>query len=171
MGVLSFLESTVLPVPIEALAVPLMVGHPARAMALAGILWIGCILGATCFYLAGFTLADPIVRPVLDALGLLPAFETMTADLTRSGLFWTVFLVSVTPAPLQLATLGAGAVAGNPLVFLAAVALSRAIRYFGLALLAGLVGRRIERLKVRKRTLVGLLAAVMLAAWAAMQLV
>lgn len=171
MGVLSTLESTVLPVPIEALAVPLMIGHPRRALGIAAVLWAGCLVGALLFYLLALTLADPVVRPALDALGLLADFEAMTAQLGGAGLFWTVFLVSVTPVPMQLATLGAGAVGGNVLVFLAAVAVSRAIRYFGLALLAILVGGRLERLRIRKRVLVPALAAGMLAVWGILQLV
>ena len=170
LAALSFAESTVVPIPLETIVAPLMVGHHRHATTIALAIWLGCLAGALLFYGLGLWLFDPVVRPALDWLGLLEDFEEMSADLEQSGFFWTVFLVSFLPAPMQLATLGAGAVGGSLPVFLAAIAASRGLRYFGLALLARLVGPRIAEMRIPKgRLMLGLLA-LGLAGWAALSL-
>ncbi|MGM0584919.1 MAG: YqaA family protein [Pseudomonadota bacterium] len=141
----SFLESTILPIPLETVAAPLMAAHPRRAAAVATTILLGCLAGALVFYLAARAAFDPVVAPALAWLGLQESFETMRGRLDREGLFWAVFLISLTPAPFQLATLGAGAAGGSVWVFLAAVGTSRAIRYYGLALLAARFGPGITR--------------------------
>lgn len=170
LAALSFGESTVMPIPLETLVVPLMIGHPRRALAIAVWIWVGCLLGAALFYAAGLWLSDPVVIPALEALGLGDDFTRMRQRLDAEGLFWTVFLVSLLPAPMQFATLGAGAADGNLLVFFAAIAASRGIRYFGLALLAQIVGERLQHMHIPKRYLVPGLMLAMLAAWGVMQL-
>lgn len=113
------------------------------------------------FYLLGLWLRDPVVLPIIEWLSFGPEFEDLQGELDGDGLFWTVFLVSFSPAPMQLATLGAGAVGGNFLMFFAAIAVSRGVRYFGLALLAQLLGERIEKLNIPKRKLVPIMAIVL----------
>ena len=170
--VLAFGEATFVPLPIEALVAPLMVAYPKRAMAMAVLLWLGNLAGALAFYVIGFTLAEPLVEPVLGQLGLLDAFAEIVQTLSGENLFWSVFMVSLLPAPLQLATLGAGAIGGHLLIFLAAIASSRAIRYAGLALLARIAGQAIEaHIRPRKRTILLGTAVVMLGGWGFYQLI
>jgi membrane protein YqaA with SNARE-associated domain len=170
LAAISFAESTVVPIPLETIVVPLMVGHPRRALSIALSIWSGCLVGAALFYALGLTLVDPVVMPVLEWLGLAEDFRQMTERLGTEGLFWTVFLVSFSPAPMQLATLGAGAAQGNLAVFLAAIALSRGLRYFGLAILAQVVGERIAHLNLPKRVLIpGMIVAALLV-WGVFQL-
>lgn len=164
----SFLESTVVPIPLEALVAPLMVAHPRHAWRIAFVILLGCLVGALLFYFVALWLFDPVVRPALEALGLMESFEAARSRLDRSGLFWAIFLVSVSPVPFQLATLGAGAVGGNVLVFMAAVASSRALRYYGLAALARLLGPRIQSWAGGKRQLVVGGILLLLAAWGLM---
>jgi membrane protein YqaA with SNARE-associated domain len=170
LAAMSFAESTVVPIPLETVVVPLMVGHPRRALGIALAIWIGCLVGALAFFFIGSTLVDPVVLPVLEWLGLAEEFEQTTDRLGSGGLFWAVFLVSFSPAPMQLATLGAGAAGGNVLVFLAAIALSRGLRYFGLAILAQFLGERIAHLDVPKRVLIPAMMIGLLAIWGLFQL-
>ncbi len=170
LAALSLAESTVLPIPLEAIVVPLMVGHPRHALRIALIIWLGCMVGASLFYLVGLLLADPVVHPAMRQLGLEDSFNDMAQKLSGGGLFWSVFLVSFLPAPMQLATLGAGVIGANPVVFIIAIALSRGLRYFGMAILAQFVGERIAHLDIPKRYLVLGLAALLLAGWGVLQL-
>ncbi|HEY9040527.1 MAG TPA: hypothetical protein VIN05_16485 [Roseovarius sp.] len=170
LAALSFAESTIVPVPLETIVVPLMVGHPRRALRIALAIWLGCLIGATLFYGVGLLLADPVVYPVLSAVGLEDNFQKIADDLSGEGFFWTIFLVSFSPVPMQLATLGAGTVGGNPLVFIAAIALSRGLRYFGLAILAQLVGERIAHMEIPKGWLVLGLAVLLAVGWGVIQL-
>ena len=162
IGALSAMESTVVPTPLEAILVPLMVSHPRSSWTIAGAALAGSVLGATLFYFVGLWLYEPVVAPALARLGLEGGFEDVRARLGGGGSFFVaVLLISVSPAPMQLATLGAGAVGGPLPLFVAAIALSRGARYFGLAALAWWLGQRLERMRVRKRwVLLGTLAAL-----------
>lgn len=171
LAALSFAESTVVPIPLEVVVVPLMVGHPARALLIALWIWLGCLAGASLLYFAGLWAADPIVRPALEALGLLNDFEDLVDRLGREGLFWTVALISISPVPMQLAALGAGAANGNIAVFLAAIAVSRGVRYFGMAVLAQFVGERLAQLDIPKRFMVLGIAVTFAVIWGVLQLI
>lgn len=122
------------------------------------------------FYFVGMWLREPVVLQALEWLSLTDLFADLSRELEGGELFGTVFLVSFSPAPMQLATLGAGAVGGNFVVFLSAIVTRRGLRYVGLAILAQLFGRRIERLDVPKRTLVPVLLDVATLGWILMQI-
>lgn len=169
LAALSFAESTVVPIPLETIVLPLMLGHSRRALTIATAIWLGCLAGAALFYFVGLWAVDPIVRPALDWAGLLEEFDRMAERLGSEGLFWTVFVVSFSPAPMQLATLGAGAAQGGFLPFLGAIALSRGLRYFGLALLSHVAGPRIADFGVPKRVLIPALMLAFAAVWGVAQ--
>ncbi|RED12983.1 YqaA family protein [Pontivivens insulae] len=143
LALASFLESTIVPIPLEILVAPLMVANPKRAWSIAVVIWLGCLVGATLFYALGALLYEPFIAPLLTWLGLAEALAGMEARLSERGAFVALFLVSVTPVPFQIATLGAGAFGVNFFIFIAAIASSRGLRYFGLALLARLLGDRL----------------------------
>lgn len=161
----SFAESTLVPIPLETVVAPLMVGHHRHSFTIALSIWIGCLAGASLFYAIGFWLFDPVVLPILEWLNLRQGAEDLRADLGRDGLFWTVFLVSFSPAPMQLATLGAGAAGGNFWVFLTAIAASRGLRYFGLAILAQIFGPRLARLNIPTGRIMVAVLAIGFAIW------
>jgi membrane protein YqaA with SNARE-associated domain len=170
LAALSFAESTVVPIPLETVVAPLMVGHHRHSTTIAVAIWLGCLAGAALFYFVGLWLFDPVVQPMLEWLNLSQDFEDLSDDLDRGGVFWTVFLVSFSPAPMQLATLGSGAAGANFLVFLGAIAASRGLRYFGLALLARLFGPKIAELNIPKTRIMLLVLVVGVAIWGAFQL-
>lgn len=161
-GVLSFLECTFVPMPIEVITAPFMAAYPRYALRMAGAMWIACMAGSFLFYLLGFLLFDPVVAPALSALGAEAQFNEIHDRFTMNGLFWTVLTIGLLPMPLQFASLGAGLLQGNILVFFLAIATARAMRYFGLALLCRLAGPSVERVLVSKGF--GLFAAVLLCA-------
>lgn len=170
LGLLSFGESTIVPIPLEAVIAPLMVGHHAQALRIALVVWLGSLAGAALFYGLGLWLMDPVVRPVLEWLDLAADFDALARDLRAEGFFWAVFLLSLAPAPMQLATLGAGAVQGSFPLFLAAIGASREIRYFGLALVAQVAGPGLARraIPAGRVVTVGFFAA--LGVWAVLQI-
>ena len=53
LAALSFAESTVVPLPLEVVVVPLMIGAPRRALTIALVIWLGCLAGASPFISLG----------------------------------------------------------------------------------------------------------------------
>lgn len=156
MGGLSFLESTVLAVPLELILVPYMLANRHRIWWIAALVTLGCLLGALCGYLVGMAAYDTLGSWLIDRFGWQQAAATFQKEFNENG-FLAVLLVGVTPVPFQIAMLTAGASGYSVLLFLLAAALARSLRYFGLALLVVVFGRRAESLlqrwQIRKRTL------------------
>lgn len=140
IGVISALESMLLPIALEMLVIPIMATYRKRAFPIALAMLIGSLVGALICYYCGLLLFDQLAEPWMRRSGWLDDFERFSRDLESAG-FWPIFMVSVSPVPMQVATIGAGA-ANVPLhIFLAAIALSRGLRYFGVAALSVLIGR------------------------------
>lgn len=140
LGLASFLETLVVPIPIEVLLVPWMLMQPHRLWRLAGVALAGCLAAALVGYGIGALLFDSLGRAALVAYGQLDAYQRFSDYFAVYG-FWAILAVGVLPIPFQAAMLAAG-VAGYPLpLFFGAALLARGVRYFGLAALVWLAGR------------------------------
>lgn len=163
----SFLESSVLPFPIEALLVPTFHMAKSRAWILASAALVGCILAAISFYFVGVFLQDAVIDRLADYLTITEDLNGFYERLNKNG-FWVIFLVSLLPAPIQIATLGSG-VAGYPFeLFVLAVLCSRMLRYYGLVVLTLILGDKVEgiiRRAPRHVMVIGSVMVLALAVW------
>lgn len=141
----SFFESWILPVPLEAILIPLMQMRRDKLWLICFMALLGCLVGATFGYLLGFFLFDWIGQFVIEHFSSPQQFDAVQTAMQDQG-FWFVFSVGVTPIPFQMAMLAAG-VTGYALgLYLLAALLARGIRYFGLGLLVWLFGNQAQRL-------------------------
>ncbi|HAE90889.1 MAG TPA: alkaline phosphatase [Idiomarina sp.] len=131
----SALEATIIPIPLELILVPYMLVERQRIWLIASVALAGCLTGATAGYFVGQAFMDTAGVWAINYFGIEDSFEQFKSTLEAQG-FWAVFLVGVTPVPFQTAMLAAGAVDYSFAMFMLASALSRGIRYYGLALLA-----------------------------------
>ena len=139
----SVAESTVVPIPIEVIITPMMIHAPQRKWIIAAWTLLGSVIGTSLMYLVGAFLFEAVGRSLVGAMGADAAFEEVLRRFRENGVL-TVAFVSATPIPLVIAALGAGAAKMSFPVFLAVVAATRALRYFGLALLVQLFGARVR---------------------------
>ena len=139
----SVAESTVVPIPIEVIVTPMMIHSPARKWAIASWTLLGSVIGTAAMYGVDAFLFDAIGRPLIEASGASDAFEQVLRRFREDGVL-TVAFISATPIPLVVAAIGAGAAKMSFPVFLAVVAATRALRYYGLALLVRLFGERVR---------------------------
>ncbi|WP_138469632.1 YqaA family protein [Poseidonocella sp. HB161398] len=161
--VLSAMEATFLPIPLEAVLVPLMIARPGNALALGVWSLVGCLAGTAILYLMGWFLADPVVLPLLDWLGLSAQFQAVQDRLDGGRLFVTVLLLSVSPFPIQLASVGSGMLGSSFAILMAAVTVARGGRYMGLGVLAHFLGPQLRELRIPRWAwvpLAGLLLAL-----------
>lgn len=146
----SFLESTVVPIPLEAVLIPLMQAKRERIWAIAAMATLGCIIGALVGYVIGYYLFDAVQGFVLEYLSSEQQLQNIKQKMNARG-FWYVLSLGIVPVPFQIAMLAAGAVSFSIWLFLLATLIARAIRYFGLALLVKLAGNRAQALVQRYR--------------------
>jgi membrane protein YqaA with SNARE-associated domain len=158
------LESTVLPVALEILLLPLMQSRRKRMWQIAAAATVGCIAGAVIGYYIGVWLAAVSMPFVLDWLGDEAVFNQLKENIRTDG-FWFILLAGITPVPLQLAMLAAGAVDYPLGWYILAIAVSRTLRYFGLAILTCYFGDHAEALFVRYKKPVFLILLALLVAF------
>ncbi|RCK52303.1 membrane protein [Thalassospira profundimaris] len=135
----SFLETTIIPIPVEIIVAPLMAVSQKRGLKIATATLIGSVLGAVMLYFLSLWVFDDVVNPFLDWTQGHEEFDQLKQRFHEGG-FWLVFIISVTPAPMQLAALAAGATDYSFWMFFTAIFLSRAIRYYGLFAIVHLLG-------------------------------
>lgn len=140
-GVLGFLEGSFVVFPMEPLFIPMMAARHARAWIIALWLLFGNVMGAVLMYAVGAFLLEPVAEPLFQFLGVEQEYRQASSDLEQNA-FTSLFLVGVTPFPFQVGTAAAGAIGVALPVFLAAVSLSRGIRYMALAGLVMVIGAR-----------------------------
>ncbi|WP_085620781.1 YqaA family protein [Thalassospira alkalitolerans] len=145
IGIASFLETTIIPVPIEVLIAPVMAASRQRGLMVASVTLIGSIAGAVFLYFLAFGLFDELARPLIDLVGGGDVFHEVEQKFQAGG-FWVVFAISITPVPMQLAALAAGATAYPFWLFLIAISISRALRYYGLWVLVLGFGAGVARI-------------------------
>lgn len=160
IGLASFLESTIVPIPLEALLIPLMQKRREQLWLIATITTLGCLIGALVGYSIGYFLFDLVRDWIMTYLTSEAQFSKFQRSMSNNG-FWFVFSTGITPVPLQIAMLAAGVTKFSLLLYMLAVTLSRCIRYFGLALLVYYFGDKTEQL-IRKYKWQGVLAGIVI---------
>lgn len=141
----SFLESTVVPIPLEALLIPMMQARRRQLFLFALLALLGCLAGAALGYAAGLWLVDVFGEHLIEWFTTPEQFERARQSMNHYG-FWFVLSVGITPVPFQAAMLVSGATGFSFGLFMLASALARGLRYFGLALLVYWAGDRAEAL-------------------------
>ncbi|MDI4654540.1 MULTISPECIES: YqaA family protein [Pseudoalteromonas] len=155
--VASFLESTIVPIPLEAVLVPLMQACREKLWLIALMATLGCIIGALFGYALGYYLFDAIGDWVIEMFSSQEQFENVKQQMQNQG-FWFVMTLGIVPIPFQIAMLAAGATKYSIALFLLASGIARSIRYFGLAIVVYYAGNKAERIisKHKTKTMIGL---------------
>lgn len=166
IGIASFLEALIVPIPLETILIPLLQARRARMWLISTIVLGACLVAATIGYAVGYFIFDAYGAQLVSLFATPEEFARVQLQMQNKG-FWFVFSVGVMPIPFQIAMLAAGATKYPLILFLAASALSRAIRYYGLAVLVYYTGNQAQRVFERHKTSVGLgLLVIVSAAWA-----
>ncbi|WP_051275458.1 YqaA family protein [Aestuariibacter salexigens] len=163
--VASFLESTIVPVPIEAVLLPLMQAKRDKLWSIAWMATLGCMLGAMVGYAAGYFMFELLADFVAQAFASPQQLEDAIDNVNEQG-FWFILMLGIVPLPLQIGMLAAGATGFPIVLYLLAIFISRAIRYFGIAIVIKFAGNSAERVLRRNKSKALLLSIVIIAtAW------
>jgi len=149
--VASFLESTIVPIPLEAVLVPLMQARREKLWLIALMATLGCIVGALFGYALGYYLFDAVGDWIINTFSSLEQFENVKQQMQDQG-FWFVITLGIVPIPFQIAMLAAGATKYSIWLFLLASGIARSIRYFGLAIIVYYAGNEAERIISKHKT-------------------
>lgn len=153
LAAVSFVESSVFPIPPDVLLIPLVLARPERAWRIAGICTLASVLGGAFGYLIGWGLFEQVGRPVLAFYGMLDKYEAFRSSYNAWGVWW-VLIAGITPFPFKVITITSGATGLDFGVFLLASAVARAARFFLIAALLHRYGAPIRDFIERRLGLV-----------------
>lgn len=146
----SFLESTIVPIPLEAILVPLMQAKRELLWKIAFMATVGCVIGALFGYALGYYLFDVFGDWIISTFFDAQQFDNVKQQMQAQG-FWFVMTLGIAPIPFQVAMLAAGATKFSLPLFLLATVIARSLRYFGLAAVVYFAGNHAEKLIKRYR--------------------
>jgi membrane protein YqaA with SNARE-associated domain len=153
LGVVSFAECSVFPIPPDAMILPMVLARPDRAWWIAFVATVTSVLGGIAGYAIGYYLIETFGRAIIDAYGYEAEFEAFRQDYAEWGL-WIILLKGLTPIPYKLVTIASGAAAFDFPVFMLASIATRGARFFAVAALLHFFGPPIREFVERRLTLV-----------------
>ena len=155
----SFAESSVFPIPPDAMLIPMCLARPDRAYRYALICTIASVLGGILGYAIGYFLFEAVAAPVLRAYGYADALVRFQEWYDRWGAM-VILVKGLTPIPYKIVTIASGAASFDFSVFLIASIVTRGARFFLVAALIRRFGAPIQAFIEKRLTLVTTVAAV-----------
>lgn len=139
----SFIESSVFPIPPDALLIPMVIADRGKWFRIAMICTVSSVLGAFLGYAIGALAFDLVGRPVLELYGKADAFDEMAVRYNDWG-GWAVLFAALTPFPYKVLTIFSGATHLNLLTFTVVSVIGRGARFFLVAWLLQRYGAPIQ---------------------------
>ncbi len=140
----SFIESSVFPIPPDILMIPMIIARPDRAFRIAALCTLASVLGGMLGYWIGAALLEEVGRPVLEFYGKWDRFAEMSARFNEYGA-WAVLFAGVTPFPYKVITIFSGATQLDLTVFTVSSLVARGLRFFLIAALLWKWGAPMKR--------------------------
>ncbi|MEM9636292.1 MAG: YqaA family protein [Pseudomonadota bacterium] len=134
LAFVSFIESSVFPIPPDVLMIPMIIARPSRAWLIAGVALVASVLGGLLGYAIGAFAFDTVGRPILEMLGKADAMAAFNSRFNDLG-FWAVLTAGVTPFPYKVITIMSGWTSMPLGTFVATSILARGLRFFLVAFL------------------------------------
>ncbi len=134
LAIVAFVESSVFPVPPDVLLIPMVLAARERAWRIAAVATLASVLGGGLGYLIGSALFETVGRPLLAFYGQMESFQDFRETYNEWGA-WIVAGAGFTPFPYKVITIASGVADLDPMIFMAASAVSRAARFFLVAAL------------------------------------
>jgi membrane protein YqaA with SNARE-associated domain len=141
LAFIAFADSSFLPVMPDVLLVPMALARPNDVWRLSAVCTVASSLGAALGYVIGYELWTLIGEPLVAFYGYGAAFATYHRLVEDWGV-WIVIGKAFTPIPFKIMAIAAGVAQMNPLAFIVAAVLGRALHFVMVAALIVLLRER-----------------------------
>ncbi len=168
LGIVSFAESSIFPIPPDVLQVPMTLARPEKAWEYALIATLSSVAGGLVGYAIGALLYDSLGLWLINLYGYGAKVDTFRAAYAHYG-HWVILLKGLTPIPFKLVTITSGFADYNLFWFVLLSLITRGARFFLLAAVLRNFGPAARNFIEKRLGLVtlGLLAVVVLGLLAA----
>lgn len=130
----AFIESSIFPIPPDALLIPMILAAPHKAFRYALVCTIASVLGGLAGYGIGFYLFEAIGQPLVALYGVEDALAGVQENFAENG-WWIVLGGGMTPFPYKVVTIASGALGLDAMAFTGASVIGRGVRFFLVAAL------------------------------------
>jgi membrane protein YqaA with SNARE-associated domain len=161
LALVSFVESSVFPIPPDVMLLPMILARRERAWFYAGVATVASVLGGLAGYAIGLGLYEAVAVPLLEFYGYGDKFAEFQALYLEYG-GWVVFVAGTTPFPYKVITIASGVAALSLPTFIVASVLARGLRFFVEAALLWRFGPPIRDFVERRLALATTLFVVLL---------
>jgi membrane protein YqaA with SNARE-associated domain len=142
LAAIAFADSSFLPVAPDLLLIPMALVRPKQVWSLALICTIASALGAGLGYVIGYELWSLIGAKVVEFYGYTEGFASYQRLVEEWGV-WFIIAKALTPIPFKIMAIAAGVAAMNPVTFMVAAIIGRALHFAMVAVLIVLWGKKL----------------------------
>ena len=136
MGAVSFVESSVFPIPADVLFIPMVLAKPDQAWRFALIATVTSVLGGIFGWIIGHYAFDLIAAPLLEFYGKMAAFESLKSNTGDSAILVMLVTSGLTHLPpMKVVTIMSGLVSFDLKWFILSAIVARGGRFYLLAYL------------------------------------
>ncbi len=140
LSLISFLESSILPIPLQDLLLASMVlKKRSKAFYFATICTVASVIGAIVGYYIG-VYAINLIMPMLNKFNYIPELYTAEKYFNTYGV-WIILIAGFSPIPYKLFTITAGMMAMPIIPFVVFSLIARGARYFLISYLVRKLGK------------------------------
>ena len=129
LAVISFIESSVFPIPPDVLLIPMVLAARDRAWLIAGVCTVASVVGGYAGYGIGYFLYETVGQPILAFYGAIEQFAQFRELYNEWGM-WIVAMAGFTPFPYKVITIASGVTQLDLWTFGLASTASRGARFF-----------------------------------------
>lgn len=172
LGVISFVESSVFPIPADVLFIPMVLAKPEKAWRFAAIATVTSVLGGGFGWMIGHYAFALLAQPVLEFYGKMDAFLTLQSQTGDTAILVMLVTSGLSHLPpMKLVTILSGVVSFDLKWFIASAIIARGGRFYLLAFLLKRYGVAMAEF-VEKRMVLILSGLVVLAGliWLALRM-
>ena len=161
LAAISFIESSVFPIPPDVLLIPMVLANRQRWFMLALVCTVSSVAGAFLGYFIGAVLYESVGRPIVAFYGQEASLESIRLWYNTWG-GWGVLFAAVTPFPYKVLTIFSGFTGLDLVVFTIVSIIGRGLRFFIVAALLYRFGEPIRLFIERRLGLMFTLGVVLL---------
>ena len=140
LGLMSFIESFIFPIPPDVLIIPMTIAKKNEWVKIALIATIGSVIGACLGYLIGYVFFNEIGVKIFELYGVDNTSFLKDKMSSEGGTIAWMTLLAIagfSPIPFKLLTITSGFVEFNLVYFIVVSLITRGSRFFIIAFLVG----------------------------------
>ncbi len=161
LGAISFLESMILPVPVDAVSTPIMLANKRKIWLVVLICTVTSVLGGVAGFAIGYYLYEWAAQPIIEFYSYEEQYKNIALAMQKNA--WEITIVGgLTPIPYKLVAIAAGGVKIDFMVFLLASIASRGGRFIIIGGIMYVFGPPVKELIDRYTALVGWAVIILL---------